>query len=84
MMNGGGMMADPALMGLHPSHHRHQQAWQHVYSGQNDHNKHHWGHELIASAIAFEAMRMYEKRRAAEGYHDHALAREIIAAIVAA
>jgi len=46
------------------------------------HHRARWTHELIAGAAAFEAMRLYEQRRAQDGYHDHALAREMLAALV--
>src|SRR2546423_1403748 len=45
----------------------------------------HLSHEIIAGAAAFEAFRAYEKKREKEGHHsNHALAKEMLAAIVAA
>jgi len=41
-------------------------------------------HELIAGAASYEAMKAYEKKRKAEGDHDHSTAREMIAAIAGA
>jgi len=41
-------------------------------------------HEMLAGAAAFAAMRQYEEKRKAEGFHDHGLAREMIAGFAAA
>jgi len=73
---------------LHTHSHHHLRNSRHhaeIYGHSGAITAHHrakWTHEVIAGAAAFEAMRLYEKRRAQDGYHDHALAREILAGLV--
>lgn len=63
--------------------HHNEMAYQQLNDGQPKHQAN-WTHELLGGAAAFAAMKAYEDRRAAEGYHDHAFAREMLAAIAGA
>jgi Protein of unknown function (DUF3759) len=60
------------LFGQQHYHHHHRDAYDAVYGGRRPH--HQITHELLAAAIGFEAMRMYE----------HRVAKELLAAFVAA
>jgi hypothetical protein len=69
------------LSGHH--HHHHRDAYDAVYGGRRPH--HEITHELLAAAVGFEAMRMYEDHREREGIAvHHRLAKELLAAFVAA
>jgi len=62
---------------------RAQHAHGQVYGGQLPHA--HVTHELLAAAVGFEAMRMYEHHREREGITEHhALGKELIAGFAAA
>lgn len=69
-------------MGLFHHHRNEEEAANIMYGDDFDPVQHEPSrvHEMLAGAAAFEAMRQYENKRAAEGYHDHSTAREIIAA----
>jgi hypothetical protein len=70
-------------MGLFGHHHQHRDAYDAVYGGGRPH--HQVTHELLAAAIGFEAMRMYEHHREREGIPvHHQLAKELLTAFVAA
>jgi hypothetical protein len=70
-------------MGLFGQHHdRHRDAYDAVYGGRRPH--HQINHELLAAAVGFEAMRMYEHHREREGIPvHHRVAKELLAAFVA-
>jgi hypothetical protein len=60
-----------------------QDAHAQVYGGGMPH--HEMTHELLAGAAGFEAMRMFEKHREAEGVPEHhELAKELLAGFVTA
>lgn len=64
-------------------HHNAQDAYDQVYGGGQPH--HQVTHELLAGAAGFEAMRLFEKHRAAEGVPEHhQLAKELLAGFVGA
>lgn len=71
-------------MGLFGQHqHPHRDAYEAVYRGRRPH--HQVTHELLAAAVGFEAMRMYEHQREREGIPvHHRVAKELLAAFVAA
>jgi hypothetical protein len=72
-------------MGLfgHNHHHLHRNAYDAVYGGRRPH--HQVTHELLAAAVGFEVMRMYEHQREREGFPvHHRVAKELLAAFVAA
>jgi hypothetical protein len=70
-------------MGLFGQGHHHRSAYDDVYGGRTPH--HQVSHELLAAAIGFEAMRMYERHREREGIGvHHQLPKELLAAFVAA
>ncbi len=70
-------------MGLFGQHHHHRDAYSAVYGGRRAH--HEVTHELIAAAVGFEAMRMYEHHREREGIPvHHEFAKELLAGFVAA
>jgi hypothetical protein len=63
--------------------HAHRDAYDMVYGGRRPH--HEVTHELLAAAVGFEAMRMYEHHLRREGLNPHhALAKELLAGFVAA
>jgi Protein of unknown function (DUF3759) len=70
-------------MGLFGHHHpQHRDAYDAVYGGGRP--PHQVTHELLAAAVGFEAMRMYEHHREREGIPEHhELAKELLAAFVA-
>jgi len=71
------------LFGQQHHHHHHRDAHDAVYGGRRPH--HQITHELLAAAIGFEAMRMYEHHRQREGIPvHHRVAKELLAAFVAA
>jgi hypothetical protein len=71
------------LFGQHHHHHQHRDAYDAVYGGRRAH--HEVTHELIAAAVGFEAMRMYEHHREREGIPvHHEFAKELLAGFVAA
>ena len=71
------------LSGHHHHHHHHRDAYDAVYGGRRPH--HEITHELLAAAVGFEAMRMYERHREREGVPvHHRLAKELLASFVAA
>lgn len=56
-------------LGLHLSHH--ENSYEQVYNGAEKHHKGSITHEVLAGAVAFEAMRAYEKKQKAEGKEVH-------------
>ncbi len=65
----------------HKQHHG--DAHQQVYGGQVEHAS--LTHELLAAAVAFEAMRTYEQHQRERGEEvKHGLAKELLAAFVGA
>ena len=63
--------------------HHHRDAYDAVYGGRQPH--HQVTHELLAAAVGFEVMRMYEHHLQREGIPaHHRLAKELLAAFVAA
>jgi len=61
----------------------HRDAYDMVYGGSRPH--HEVTHELLAAAVGFEVMRMYEHHLRREGLNPHhALAKELLAGFVAA
>ena len=64
-------------------HHRHRDAYDDIYGGRRPH--HQVTHELLAAAVGFEAMRMYEHHREREGIPEHhEFAKELLAGFVGA
>ena len=64
-------------------HHHHRDAYDSVYGGRRPH--HEISHELLAAAVGFEAMRMYEHHREREGISEHhELAKELLAGFAGA
>jgi deoxyribodipyrimidine photolyase-like uncharacterized protein len=62
---------------------RHEDAHRNVYGGHAHHAS--WTHELLAAAVAFEAMRKYEQHQREKGEEvSHPLAKELLAAFVGA
>ena len=70
-------------MGLFDRHAAAPSAYDMVYGGRRPH--HEITHELLAAAVGFEVMRMYEHHLRREGLAPHhALAKEVLAGFVAA
>jgi hypothetical protein len=70
-------------MALIGHHNHHRSAYDDVYGGRRPH--HQVTHELLAAAVGFEAMRLYEHHLRREGLRPHhQLAKELLAAFVAA
>eukprot|EP00878_Enallax_costatus_P017880 GHUV01018791.1.p3 GENE.GHUV01018791.1~~GHUV01018791.1.p3 ORF type:complete len:115 (+),score=34.37 GHUV01018791.1:169-513(+) len=71
--------------GHHHHHKEEENAYNSFYEGDGGQS---WEpnkmHEGVAGAAAFYAMKKYEERREAEGFHDHTFAREMLAAVTAA
>jgi hypothetical protein len=62
---------------------QHEDAHQQVYGGQVEHAS--LTHELLAGAVALEAMRMYERHQREQGAEvRHPLAKELLAGFVGA
>jgi hypothetical protein len=60
-----------------------QNAYGQVYGGERHHSE--WTHELVAGAVGFEAMKLYERHRETEGIRGHHdLGKEMIAGFAAA
>lgn len=71
------------LFGQRQQRYYHQDAYDAVYGGRLPH--HQVTHELLAAAVGFEVMRMYERHLRREGIPvHHQMAKELLAAFVAA